>query len=336
MTRRHLLQLAAAAPALAASAVEDSDAFLGDYQGSRPGARPSSVCAQVYPLGKGEYQVNLLPEFDQRCPPLATCTGRLEQGRVRFQSGAWRGAISPEAIEAEYLVREKPVRIELKKVVRLSPHIGRKAPAGAVVLFDGSDLRHWAGINQRFELGEPIWKARDGVLGATPVERKPEVMRHLTTKRAFPRCRLHIEFRCPLMPEARGQARGNSGIVFEDYAYHEVQILDSYGLPGYYDDCGAIYKVAAPMVNMSAPPLQWQSYDIDYRAARYNAAYKLVEPARITVDHNGKLIHKDLELPDSQAAEKLRGENPKARQPGRIRLTYHNDPVVFRNIWAAV
>lgn len=320
MTRRHLLQLAAAAPALALPDL-GRDPFLGDYQGERATARSTPICAQVFPLGNAEYQINFIPEFDQRCPPLANFTGRLEKDRIVFNSSGWSGAITPTTITGESPTRAKPLRFEMKKVVRLSPHLGLKPPAGALVLFDGTNLHHWSGINQKFELGEPIWKITDGVLGATPVERKPEVMRHLTTKEAFRSYRLHIEFRSPLMAEARGQLRGNSGIVFEDYAYHELQILDSYGLPGYYDDCGAIYKVAAPMINMCAPPVQWQSYDITYR------------DRRLTVDHNGKLIHKDLELPTSDAADKLRRESPASRKPGRIRLTYHNDPVTFRNIW---
>jgi hypothetical protein len=338
MTRRQALQIAASAPALAAGAAaaaeSASDPFLGDYQGARAGARPTPVCAQVFPLGKGEYQINLTPEFDERCPPYASLTGRLEGGSIRFQGAGWSGAVSAERIAGESLVREKPLRFELKKTMRTPPRLGEKPPKGALVLFDGGDLKHWSGVNQRFELGAPIWKSVDGVLRATPVERKPEVMRHLTTTRAFPYCRLHVEFRSPLMAEARGQLRGNSGIVFEDYAYHELQILDSYGLPGYYDDCGSIYKVAAPMINMCAPPTYWQTYDITYRAPRYDSSLKLVSPGRITVDHNGKLIHKDFELPDSAAAEKLRRESPGSRKPGRIRLTYHNDPVQFRNIWA--
>jgi hypothetical protein len=135
------------------------------------------------------------------------------------------------------------------------------------------------------------------------------------------------------MPEGRGQLRGNSGMVFEEYAYHELQILDSYGLPGYWNDCGAIYNITAPMVNMCAPPLQWQTYDITYHAPRYDSGLKLRGLARISVDQNGKPIHKDFELPDSEAAEKLRREAPKSRKVGRIRLTYHNDPVEYRNIW---
>ncbi len=193
----------------------------------------------------------------------------------------------------------------LKKVERKSPTLGAKPPAGAVVLFDGT--------------------TPDAFKGGRMTEDKL-LMEGVTSKDNFGSCTLHMEFMTPFKPHARGQGRGNSG--FYAQGRYEVQILDSFGLEGKDNECGGIYSIGPPAVNMCFPPLSWQTYDVDFTAAEWKEGKK-VKNARMTVRHNGVLIHDDVELPKTTTAAPVK-END---QPGPVYLQNHGNPVRFRNIW---
>src|SRR5439155_15291196 len=139
---------------------------------------------------------------------------------------------------------------------------------------------------------------------------------------------LHLEFKLPFMPEAGGQARGNSGCYMQ--SRYEIQILDSFGLKGENNECGGIYTIKAPSVNMCYPPLSWQTYDVDYKAARFDAdGKKIVAHPVVTVYHNGVKIHDNVEIPFCTEDHK----RPITTNVGAIHLQNHGDPVYFRNIW---
>ena len=148
-----------------------------------------------------------------------------------------------------------------------------------------------------------------------------------TTKRTFTDFKLHIEFRTPFQPTAGGQGRGNSGVYLQ--GRYEVQVLDSYGLESKDNDCGGIYGVAAPLVNACKAPTIWQSYDIEFHAPRCDNGKK-VEPARMTVHHNGVKIHDDVKIPVDNTRAGLGGD---PCEPGPILLQDHGNPVQFRNVW---
>ena len=166
----------------------------------------------------------------------------------------------------------------------------------------------------------PRWRLVEG--GATEVTAGAG---SLLTRRSFADHRVHLEFRTPFEPDGRGQGRGNSGVYLQ--ARYEIQVLDSYGLEGRDNECGGLYGVAAPLVNMCAPPTQWQTLDIEFHAARRDPATNEGTEARITVRHNGVLIHDNVALPGSApgAEEVVRGP---------LLLQDHWNPVQFRNIWA--
>ena len=196
---------------------------------------------------------------------------------------------------------------KLEKVNRQSETIGMKPPKGATVLFDGTAK------------SAENWTRGQIVLG--------NLLRHdVESKAKFQDHSLHLEFRTPFMPFARGQGRGNSGMYV--HGRYECQILDSFGLEGKNNECGGIYSIAEPIVNMALPPLVWQTYDVDFTAARYDDAGKKIKNARVTIKHNGVVIHDDLELTHGTP-----GKFPEGPEPGILYLQGHGNPVVFRNVW---
>jgi hypothetical protein len=196
-----------------------------------------------------------------------------------------------------------------------------QAPPDAIVLFDGSDLEAWEAVD-----GSPTrWQMSDGAM--VPVRGAGDIR----TKQAFGDVQLHVEWATPTAVRGGGQARGNSGVFL--MGLYEVQVLDSYDNVTYADgQAASIYGQFPPLVNVSRPPGEWQTYDIYFRVPRFDANGMLLEPARMTVHHNGVLVHNNVEpvgptmwlqsLPYEAHAEKL-----------PLSLQDHGDPVRFRNIW---
>jgi 3-keto-disaccharide hydrolase len=195
---------------------------------------------------------------------------------------------------------------ELAKAQRKSPTLGEAAPAGAVVLFDGSSA-------DQFEGGR---LSDDGFL-----------MEGVTSKQKFDSFQLHLEFMTSFMPNARGQGRANSGCYLQ--GRYEVQILDSFGLTGEDNEAGGIYEISSPSVNMCFPPLTWQTYDIEYHAARFDDSGNKTKDAWVTVKHNGEMIQDKVKLPRATRAAPVK-EGP---EPGPIYLQNHGNPIRFNNIW---
>lgn len=249
------------------------------------------VGVQVIALGKGQFRAVTYP-------------GGLP-------GAGWEGP-EKESQEGDLeAIKAMIAKLKLNQVRRQSPTLGQKAPEDAVVLFDGSEESlkdHWKAGAKRTD---------DGLL-----------MQGVTSTDTFESFTLHLEFRLPYMPEARGQGRGNSGCYLQ--GRYEVQMLDSFGLEGKDNECGGIYKAAAPSVNMCLPPLSWQTYDIDFTAPKFDTDGNKTANARATVRHNGVVIHDNLEIPAHTPGGVLGGEGP---TPGPIFLQDHGNPVRYRNIW---
>jgi len=189
-------------------------------------------------------------------------------------------------------------------------------PSDAIVLFDGKDLSAWVYI----ENGRPAdWKVEHGYMEVRGGS--------IRTKQEFTDCQLHVEFWLPLMADAKGQKRANSGVYLQ--GKYEIQVLDSYGLRSGDVDCGAIYEVAPPMVNACRPPKQWQSYDAIFHAPRFDDKGNQISKARMTVFHNGVLIHENVEVPGPTVAA-MPGP---VTDRGPLMLQDHGCPVRYRNVW---
>lgn len=191
---------------------------------------------------------------------------------------------------------------------------------GAVMLFDGRNFSNWISDSNK-----PVgWEIEEGAMKVVPGTG------NIMTRESYRDFRMHLEFKLAEMaPEVSGQDRANSGVYIQ--RRYEVQILDSYGLEPQDNDCGAIYKVKAPDSNACARPGRWQSYDIIFRAARYDgedSSVKKIENAKIKVWQNGILIHRNVSIPDKTGAGR-----PEGPDPGPILLQDHGNEVWFRNIW---
>jgi hypothetical protein len=281
-------------------------AVQGEYLGD---AGDHKWGAHVIALGDGKfdvvgYQGGLPGDGWKRGDATKRGTGELKDGVTQLKGDDWTGTIK----DGVFTVMHEDQKIgELKKVERKSPTLGAKPPSGAIVLFDGTTA-------DNFEKGQLV---EGNLLGAT----------NCVSKKTFADHTLHLEFRTPYMPKSRGQARGNSGVYPQ--GRYEVQVLDSFGLEGKNNECGGIYSIGEPAVNMCYPPLSWQTYDIDFTAAKYDDAGKKTANARITVKHNGVVIHENLELPKGTP-----GYKPEGPEKLGLFLQDHGNPVAFRNIWA--
>ncbi|HUY92409.1 MAG TPA: DUF1080 domain-containing protein [Pirellulales bacterium] len=289
-------------------------AVQGEYSGeieTRDGKVKHGV--QVIALGEGKfravaYRGGLPGDGWEKDHDLVSVDGSLNDGVAVFKGEHARGEIKDGALAVTSNSGDKLG--ELKKVERKSPTLGQKPPAGAVVLFDGTNPEAW----------------KDGKLTGSSMIGAGLLEVGTQTKQSFGSCQLHLEFRTPFMPTARGQARGNSGVYMEDT--YEFQVLDSFGLEGKDNECGGLYSIQAPQVNMCYPPLSWQTYDFDFTAPKFDADGKKIANARVTLKHNGVLIYDDFELP-----KQTPGGRGKEGGPGSIALQNHGNPVNYRNIW---
>lgn len=293
-----------------AAAKEDKDfAIQGEYVGViDTGEEEVKMGVQVIALGEGKFRAvsytGGLPGAGWDGKERVTTDGARDGDAVKFENEHAVGVIRKGVLVVE--VKESPIRAELKRVERKSPTLGKKAPENAVVLFNGKTAEH-------FENGKK--------------DEAGHLIQGVTSKRKFGDHSIHIEFRLPYQPNARGQARGNSGIYVQ--GRYEVQMLDSFGLEGKHNECGGIYEIRDPNVNMCLPPLTWQTYDIDFKAAQFDDAGKMTAKPQITVRHNGVVIHDKVELPKATRASRLKP----GPEDGPIYLQNHGNPVRYRNIW---
>ncbi len=306
----------------------------GEYAGEVPGGGKAG--AQVIALGGGAFQAVIYPGglpgagWDGKSRILLD--GRLEGDRAVFKAAegqkkylaqkpeefsatrkfppegqkAWSGEVAGGSLKGK---TDDGKSFELARADRKSPALGAKPPAGATVLFDGTNTDEWQGGRL------------DKAAGVLNTDGKD-----ILTKKKFSNYAMHLEFMLPYRPDGRGQGRGNSGFYQVDH--YEVQILDSFGLDGLNNECAGLYTKAAPKVNMCAPPLVWQSYDAEFTNALSEGGKK-TKSAQITLRHNGVAVHENQEITGPTGGHRSDPEGT----PGPIKLQGHGNPLQFRNIW---
>lgn len=195
-----------------------------------------------------------------------------------------------------------------------------KPPRGAIILFDGKDASMW---HQNGSDEACKWDIADGCLIVKPGTGD------IATKQDFGDYKLHVEFWLPLLANKWSQERANSGVY--NQGRYEIQVLDSFHNPTYKaGGCGAIYSQKDPDADAIKPPEQWNTYDIIFRAPRFDKAGKEIEFPRITVFHNGIRIHNNVEIKVESTATGKTGTQPPT---GPIDLQDHGAPIRYRNIW---
>lgn len=206
-------------------------------------------------------------------------------------------------------------------VVTPAPGAGfAPAPDDATVLLgNGADLSAWEMTD-----GSPAtWNMTDGVLESG--------RGFIQTREHFGDFQLHVEFATPSRVEGDGQGRGNSGVFL--LGQFEIQVLDSYQNPTYPDgQAAAMYGQYPPLVNASRPPGEWQGYDITFRAPRFDLNGNLEGRARVTVFHNGVVVHDGTEFWGPTQHRRIDPYLPE-HSTGPIALQDHGNPVRYRNIW---
>ena len=301
--------------------VDRDYAIQGEYAGVvDANGQLTPVAARVIALGNGMFDVVAYPgglpglgwTGTDRFTGTAARTGDAADTQVKIEGTDWTGSPRKGEIRNGEIVvfhDDGSEWTRLPKKPRTSATLGQKPPEDAVVIFDGPGP-----VNEAATLVD-AHVTDDGLL-----------MQGVTTKETFGDAVWHIEFRLPYQPFDRGQNRGNSGAYVQ--GCYEVQMLDSFGLEGKDNECGGLYSIAAPRANAALPPLEWQTYDIDFTAPKF-ADGKKVANARLTVRHNGILVQDDVEVPVITPA----GPQPEERPRGPLHLQEHGCQVRYRNIW---
>ena len=198
---------------------------------------------------------------------------------------------------------------------------GGAAPSDAVVLFDGSDLFQWQGVDGN----KADWKVESDYMEVVPKSG------NIRSKDEFGDCQLHIEFASPVDVQGNSQGRGNSGVFL--MGLYEIQVLDGYNNQTYADGTtSAIYGQYPPRVNACRPPGDWQSFDIVFEVPLYDGNL-LVNPAYLTVLHNGLVVHHRQKALGPSGHRSLSNYSEVHGPRGPLMLQDHGNPTRFRNIW---
>ncbi|HOJ67639.1 MAG TPA: DUF1080 domain-containing protein [Candidatus Hydrogenedentes bacterium] len=304
---------------------DDDDRVMGVYEGGFDDSGANlALRAQVVGEGKFQFRAVLFVGQSGQAEERVEIKGKGKDGVASFNGDsrvnalggqvAISGDIRDQVFKGTVKAGRKTLGFTLRRVFPEPPTRGMAPPEGAIVLYNGGDpVTNWVRVPE-------AWCAEeDGSMAVCGSS--------LMTRQALGSGTYHVEFMTPYMPTERYQGRGNSGVYI--LGRYEIQVLDSFGTPPAWDLCGGIYKQAVPLVDAVLPPLQWQTYDITFTAPRFDEKGNKTANARITVVHNGKVIHDNLELTGPTPGGL--GDNEVSEAP--LMLQDHGNRVKYRNIW---
>jgi len=209
------------------------------------------------------------------------------------------------------------------KPAQVTPSENNQPPSDAIVLFERNKLDKW-----QYAKGEkPKWNISGNEFSVTINE--PDIF----TKQSFGDCQLHVEWKISNDETHDNLNWGNSGIYL--MGLYEVQIYDSYHDKHeiYYNgQAGSIYKQHSPLVNVSKPAGEWQSFDIVFNAPVFNEDKSLKSPAYFTVFQNGIIIQNHVQLTGPTVhTDFTEYQFHESMLP--IMIQSHGSKVSYRNIW---
>jgi hypothetical protein len=220
-------------------------------------------------------------------------------------------------------------------------NIGATALPAAEVYFDGTremldeKWEYWKGPRFQAASDKIAWFITDDPVddGTTMNTNDPAAAGGLygaadiVTKEKFKDFRAHIEF----LIEKPG---GNSGVYLQNR--YEIQVLDGdstqHGLGAVINEQDSPYYAYNGVG-------KWNAYDINFRAARFDADGKLTEKPRVTIYFNGQKAHTNVEIQQVHGGENsgLDGGNDGGKgitdRPGGLKLQAEGHDVLYRNIW---
>ncbi len=210
------------------------------------------------------------------------------------------------------------------------------------VYLTGYDLSPWRGDTGQWQVVGDVFvnPQNEKLLSSTPgvgtvLNGPTGRTKHLFSQVEFGDVRAHVEFMVP-----KGS---NSGVYFQ--GRYEIQVLDSWAVPDErlkHGDCGGIYQRwdndrkpqgyegRPPRTNAAREPGQWQTFDVVFRAPRFDANGNKLSNARFEkVVHNGVFVHADVEVSGPTRASAYNDEQPL----GPLMLQGDHGPVAYRNVW---
>ena len=218
--------------------------------------------------------------------------------------------------------------------------IGAKPIAGAEMLIDGTretlDAKwtYWEGPGFKSALPikwpiveDPVDKGGFALKTDDPLVKKGGYgTADIVTKKAYRDFRLHAEF----LVTAKG---GNSGVYLQNR--FEIQIQDGVKTK---HGMGAVINESDSPYHLYKGLGQWNSYDLVFRAARFQDG-KMVQKPLVTMYFNGEKCHKNVPINQVWGGPNsgLDGGNDKGKgitdTPGGLKLQCEGHDVRYRNVW---